>query len=70
MPVAVHAIVVVEKVALGQVFIQVFWFSPASNIPLLFLIRSCIVHELVNGPINDHSSTETHSFALVIIIKL
>ena len=41
-PLSVHVIFVLDTVAVEQVFIQVYRFSPVSNVPLLFHSRLCI----------------------------
>jgi hypothetical protein len=50
-PRSVHVGFVVEKVALGKIFLPVFRFFPVSIIPPLLHIYSCIIWGLDKGPI-------------------
>jgi len=43
-PWSVHVGFVVNKVALGQVFLQVLWFSPVNIFPLI--LRTLLIHLL------------------------
>jgi hypothetical protein len=58
-PRPVHVGFVVDKVALGQVFLRVLRFSPVNTIQPLLHIHSCIIWELVSGPVSGRSSSET-----------
>jgi hypothetical protein len=49
---------VVDKVALGQIFLQVLWFSPASIIPPLFHIHISPPHEVCDS--SDKASHYHH----------
>jgi hypothetical protein len=51
----------VDKLALGQGFLQVLWFSPINIIPWLLHIHSCIIWWTDNGPVSGCSSNETQS---------
>jgi hypothetical protein len=44
---------VVDKVALGQVFVRVLLFFPVDIIPLLLHIHSCIIRGMDKGSVRD-----------------
>jgi hypothetical protein len=52
--------IVVDKVALGQVFLRVLRFSPVRIIPLLLHIHSCIIWGIDKGPVRG-PVTQRHS---------
>jgi hypothetical protein len=52
-PRAVHVGFVVDKVALGQVFLPVLLLYAASIIPPLLHIDSCIIWGMNNGPVSS-----------------
>jgi hypothetical protein len=58
-PRAVHVAFVVDKEAVGQVFLRDLGFSPVNIIPPLLHIDSCVVWVMDNGPVRGRSSTET-----------
>jgi hypothetical protein len=58
-PKAVHVEFVVDRVALGQVFLRVLQFLLVSVIPPLLHIHSCIVCGIDNGPVRGRSSIDT-----------
>jgi hypothetical protein len=53
MPRLVHTGFVVDKVALGQVFVRVLWFFHVSIIPLMFHIHSCIMWGIGSRPLTS-----------------
>jgi hypothetical protein len=53
-----HLGFVVDKVALGQVFLRVLRFSPVSIIPPLLHIHTCMIWGLDNGPASGRSYPE------------
>jgi hypothetical protein len=58
---SIHVGFVVEKVALGQVFIRVLWFSPFNIIPPR--LNNHIIWRMNNRPIGGQSS-EAHSHSI------
>jgi hypothetical protein len=60
-PRAAYVGFMMDKVALGQVFIGVLQFSPVGIIPPLLQIHSCSIWELDNGPVRGRISIETVS---------
>jgi hypothetical protein len=50
---------VVDNVALGWAFSELFWFSPVNIIALLLYIHSCFIWGLDSVSGGRHSSTET-----------
>jgi hypothetical protein len=48
-----HVEFVVDRVALGQVFLRVLRCSPVNIIPPLLHIHSCIIWEMDKGPVRD-----------------
>lgn len=59
-PRSVHVRFMVDKVALGQAFLQVLWFSPVHIIPPSLLIHLYIICRMVNGPVR-RSVPQKHS---------
>jgi hypothetical protein len=57
-PWAVFVGFVIDKVALGQVFLRVLRFSPASIIPPLLHIHSCIMWGLDSGLVRGRNSAD------------
>jgi hypothetical protein len=57
---------VVDKVALGQVFLRVLRFFPVRIIPLLLHIHSYIIWWMDKGPVSGRSSNEAQSHLIAI----
>jgi hypothetical protein len=51
MPLSVCVEFMVDKVALGQGFLQVIWYFPLSSIPLLLHIHSHLICRWTVGPL-------------------
>jgi hypothetical protein len=59
---------VVDRVALGQVFLRFPRFSPVSIISSLLSILSCIISGMDNGPVSGPvPETKSHPIAIIII---
>jgi hypothetical protein len=56
-PRTVHMGFVIDKVAPGQVFLRVLWFSAVIIIPAVLYIHIHIIWRMDSGPVSSHSST-------------